>query len=71
MIVKKTPDGRFVDAATGVDLSELIKAYRTVQARIAAGSARTPAKRRAAQENGRLGGRPKGSKNKSKKIAQR
>lgn len=34
---------------------------------IALGSISTPAKRRAAQANGKLGGRPKGSKNKRKR----
>jgi len=46
---------------------EIIRKYHSEFARkggLVGGKASTPAKRRAARKNGRLGGRPKGSKNK-------
>jgi hypothetical protein len=66
-VVKQLPDGTYVDAETGKDLSDLLAAYERAKARIMAGhlggSASTAAKRRAARLNGAKGGRPKGSKN--------
>jgi hypothetical protein len=65
--VKQLPDGRWVDAETNKDLSDLIKAYEAFgkhrKAGLVGGAVKSDAKARAARRNGKLGGRPR------KKIA--
>jgi hypothetical protein len=52
--------------AVGNNITPLVLALREHEQHVRAGSKTSPAKRRAVRENGKLGGRPKGSKNKPK-----
>ena len=53
MLIKKTENG-YVDAETGKDVSDLIRAYETSKVRACAGSKSTPVKARATRATGKL-----------------
>jgi hypothetical protein len=59
MKIVRRPDGIYVDAETGEDLSRFIKAYDTFSRQSRGGSSKSTAKVNAARANGRKGGRPR------------